>query len=549
MTVVEAEAPSGTPTPARRERGRSEAIQLRELLRALRLAVAITLPLAASASVAFAAEPSLKHMFPAAGARGNTITVRPVGKFTPWPVKAWVDAPGITFKPLKQAGEFDVEIAPDAALGPHLVRFFNDDGASQPRFLIVSEKPDVLEAEPNDDFTKPQKIAGLPAAISGKLDKSGDVDCFAVALKKGETLTASLEAYVLMSTFDGLLRIVDERGGVLAFNHDGRTLDPLLRWTAPRDGTFIVQAMGFVYPATADVRLTGSEGCVYRLRLASGEKLATAGGTAETEPNNTADKAQSLTLPGEIAGRIDPPGDEDRFAFAAAKGRAYEFALTAARDGSPLDAWLAIESKDGKQLSRADDSDGSRDPKLTWTATGDGPFTVAIGDLTHRGGAAFTYRLRTAEAAPGVAGSATADSFVLKADKPGEAKVSVKRTNGFKAKLKLAAKNLPEGVSAPEVDVPDKDGEVTLKLSATPEAKAASQPIQLVLRESDSGAEHVARYFLTKSAEDNGVPQGYTALVIDSTDQLWLTVIAAPPKPDAPKPPEPAKPAATATAK
>ena len=26
---------------------------------------------------------------------------------------------------------------------------------------------------------------------------------------------------------------------MLAFNHDGRTLDPLLRWTAPSDGTFI----------------------------------------------------------------------------------------------------------------------------------------------------------------------------------------------------------------------------------------------------------------------------------------------------------------------
>lgn len=459
--------------------------------------------------------------------------MRPSGKFEPWPVKAWIDAPGFTFKPLKSVGEFDVEIAPDAALGPHLVRFYNDSGASQPRFFIVSEKPDVLDTEPNDAFKSPQKIAALPATVSGKLDKAGDVDSFAVVLKKGETLTASLEAYVLMSTFDGVLRIVDERGTQLAFNHDDRTLDPRLTWTAPRDGTFIVQTMGFAYPGRAEVSLTGGEGCIYRLHLT----------TATPQLPQVSAKPETLTLPCEYSGRIERAGVEDRITFTAVKGRAYEFTLTAARDGSPLDAWLRIDTKDGKQLARADDGDGSRDPKLTWTAPSDGVFTVAIGDVTHRGGANYTYRLSAAEAAPAIAATVTSDSFVVKADKPAEVKVAVKRANGFKAKLRLAAKNLPEGVSAAEVDVPDKDGEVTLKLTASAEAKAASQPVTLVLREVEGGAEHPARFFLTKTGEDNGVPQGYTTLVIDSTDQLWLTAIAAPPKPETPKPAEPVAPA------
>lgn len=490
--------------------------------------------LLATSIAVFAAEPSLRHLFPAAGQQGATVSVTASGKFDPWPVKAWVDAPGITFKPGDKAGKFDVEIAKDAAPGPHLVRFFNADGATQPRFFIVATSAETAEAEPNDEFAKPQKIASLPATISGKLEKSGDVDSFAIALKKGQTLTASLDAYVLMSTFDGLLRIVDECGTALAFNHDNRTLDPLLMWTAPADGTFIVQTMGFVYPATADVRLTGGEGCVYRLHLTTDLPAE----QASTEP-------ETLTLPGEVAGRIESATDEDRFTFTAVKGRAYEFSLAAARDGSALDAWLAIEGKDGKQLARADDSDGSRDPKLTWTAPADGPFTVAIGDLTHRGGANYTYRLKAAEAAPAATATSANDSFIVKPDKPAEAKVAVKRMNGFKAKLKLAAKNLPEGLSAAEVDVPDKDGELTLKFTATPEAKAASQPIQLVLRE-EGGAEHTARFFLTRTGEDNGVPQGYNTLVIDSTDQLWLTVVAAPPKPEAPKPTEPV---ATAPAK
>jgi hypothetical protein len=53
-------------------------------------------------------------------------------------------------------------------------------------------------------------------------------------------------------------------------------------------------------------------------------------------------------------------------------------------------------------------------------------------------------------------------------------------------------------------------------------------------------------HFLTTGGENNGVPQGYGELVIDSTEQLWLTVIAAAPKAEEPaKTPEPAKPAAT----
>jgi hypothetical protein len=379
--------------------------------------------LAASLS-AIAATPSLKHFFPAAGAQGTTVTVTANGKFDPWPVKAWADGSGIDFKPTDKAGKFDVEIAKDAAPGPHLVRFYNDSGASQPRFFIVSTEPELADTEPNDEFKSPQKIVALPATISGKLDKSGDVDCFAVALKKSETLTASLEAYVLMSTFDGLLRIVDERGTQLAFNHDGRTLDPLLAWQAPRDGTFVVQLMGFAYPGRAEVAFTGGEGCIYRLHLAAG---------------------------------------------------------------------AAAEKSD----------DTKRD-------------------------------------APSLSATVASDSFVVKADKPVEIKVAVKRAKDFKTKLKLAAKYLPEGVTAAEVDVPDKDGEVTLKLTAAPDCNPASQPIQLVLREVEGGAEHLVEFSLIKTSEDNGVPQGYTELVINSTSQLWLTVIGAPPKPEPPKP-EPAK--------
>lgn len=485
---------------------------------------------------ASAAEPTLTHLYPAAGQQGTTVTVTPVGKAEPWPPQVWVDAPGITFTPSKTKGKFDVEISRDAPPGPHLVRFFNKDGASQPRFFIVSTEPELLEKEPNDDFKSPQKIDALPATISGRLDKSGDVDSFGVTLKRGETLTAWLEAYVLASTFDGMLRIVDENGHELAFNHDGHTLDPYLTWQAPRDGTFVVQLMGFVYPATADVRLTGGDGCVYRLHLTTAPQPrvsfpphSTDQGLeiSEQEPNDTTEKAQAVAIPCSISGCIDKPGDEDRFACTVEKGKIYELSVIGAAAGSPLDAWLGIENKSGKQLTRADDTAGSRDPHITWTAPDSGTFYAAVGDVTHHGGAEFLYQLHIAEAGPNITGTAASHACVIAAGKAGEIKATVKPVNGFKGKVLLAAKNLPEGVSAPDIEVPEKGGEVTLKLNADTSAAAASQPIELVLREADSGKEHPVTYSMITTGNNNGVPQGYTELVINSTDQLWLTVTAS----------------------
>ncbi|HEV7866686.1 MAG TPA: hypothetical protein VGO90_03325, partial [Chthoniobacteraceae bacterium] len=53
----------------------------------------------ALSATAFAAEPELKHLFPAAGQQGTHVAVSIEGKAEPWPVAVWCDAPGITFRP------------------------------------------------------------------------------------------------------------------------------------------------------------------------------------------------------------------------------------------------------------------------------------------------------------------------------------------------------------------------------------------------------------------------------------------------------------------
>lgn len=540
----------------------------------------------ALSALAAAAEPTLTHLFPVAGQQGSTVSVTSVGKSDPWPPQVWMDSPGLVFKAGEKAGNFEVEIAADARPGPRLIRFFNESGVSEPRFFIVSDRPETLEAEPNDAFQAPQKLASLPATVSGRLDKGGDVDSYAVELKRGQTLVAWLEGYVLASTLDGMLRIVDSNGAQFAFNHDAQTMDPFLAWEAPHDGTFIVQVMGFAYPANAEVRFTGGENCVYRLHLTAGpfvrhtlplavprgaktslqlagwnlpthtvevdttqipaeetliripgeeilaQQLLAVSEIPEAVEQEPADAAAPVLLPvpGAVTGRISKPDDEDRFAFTAVKQRIYRIQVTSGPVASPLDAWVKLEDPEGKELAKSDDLGSSRDPQLVWTAPADGVFRVAIGDVTHRGGDDFVYRLAIEEAVPAVEATAASHSLKLEPGKPGELKVTVKLLHGFKAKLQLAAKQLPEGISAAEVEVPEKGGEVTLKFEAAAEAPPANLPFQLVLREAEGGKEHLVRYSLVNTSENNGVPQGYSTLVIDSTDQLWITVVKAPAK-------------------
>src|SRR5207249_8651814 len=147
--------------------------------------------------------------YPVALQLGTTNSVSAIGKFDPWPPKVWVDAPGILFNAETNNGKFIVEIATNAPIGPHLIRVFNEYGASGPRFLIVTREPQVAEREPNDDFTKPHLRGELPASINGRLEKAGDVDSFAVALEAGQTLVAWLEAYTLASPVDAVLRLLD----------------------------------------------------------------------------------------------------------------------------------------------------------------------------------------------------------------------------------------------------------------------------------------------------------------------------------------------------
>jgi len=543
--------------------------------------------------ISHAVPPVLEQLFPVAVQVGTTNALSVFGKFEPWPVQLRSTQPGIVFTSETNKGKFSVTVAPDVSLGPQLVWAYNDEGVSEPRFLIVTKEVPAAEIEPNDDFKKPQVVTNLPVQLNGRLEKSGDVDSFAVNLAAGQTLIASLQAYTLMSGVDALLRLTDSRGVQVAWNHDnGRSFDPFLAWTAPRAGTYVVQVMGFVYPAGSEIRLHGNEKTVYRLHLHTGPYLrhtlplgvqrgvrskvqlvgwnlgeltdrphefdgtgiATNEATAtftlpgvenvvtlpigdgpellEAEPNDKPTNAPPVAVPCAITGTIATAGDHDRIAFDAKKDERLVFAVQAASLGFPLDAWLEVQDTAGKALVTVDDSNGA-DPEIAWTAPAEGRFQLVVCSRVQRGDPNFRYRLSLQRTQPDFRATVAAGAFTLKPGTTNDVKLTVTRSHGHAAKLTAAFGDLPAGVSAAPVEVPEKGGDVTLQLIAATNAPAVTTPLRVVVR-GESG-ERTATYELVTAGENNGVPQGFRELVIPRTEQLWLTVSKPEPPPEKPK--------------
>ncbi len=543
------------------------------------------------------AAPSLDHLYPMAIQQGSTSTVTAIGKFDPWPPKVWVGTSWILFKAQTNTGKFDVEVSTNAPTGPHLVRLFNDQGASRPRFLVVTHDVPAQETEPNDDFKKPQALERLPLSLNGRLDKSGDVDSFSVNLEAGQTLVASVEAYPLGSPVDALLRLVDSHGVQLTLKHDdGRTLDPFLAWTAQTGGTYVVQIFGFPYPATADVKLAGGNACVYRLHVSRGPFLRYtlplglprgaktklhlfgwnmgSGSGHEFEWNGSglsSDQTQAefsipgyeniltlpigdgrewienelatatnrsadLEVPGAVTGCIESIGEKDRFRFPAKKSEKLLVQVQSASLGFPLDARLTIEDTKGKELAKSDDGSNA-DPTLEWSAPEDGTFVAAVGNVLHRCGPDYLYRLSIRPAVPALKATVAESAFTVEPGKTNEIKAAVKRFHGFRSRLTMSVHGLPDSVKAESIEIPEKDGDVSLKLMASLDASPFSGSIEVLLTETDSGGQAGrAMHELVTSSVNNGVPNGFNKLLIESTEKLWLTVLPiAGPKPETPK--------------
>ena len=535
-----------------------------------------------SVSVAFAKPPSVTSIFPSGARQGAELELKVSDIPEIWPSSVWVDHPGIVFEPNKtKKGVYNVSVDLNTPVGPHLVRFYNNYGASKPCIFFIGLAEEIVEKEPNDKLKASQYVKSTPIVVNGRLGKNGDVDAFTIRANRGEWIVAQCFSYSLDSPVDSFIHLHNEDGVKLAFAPDTQNIDPLLAYQVKETGDYTLTLAGLIFPFNATARFHGSAHTVYRMTISTGafarntyplgvkrgsktpihmmgwgfggkgvaraavvnindhSTVAWLGGKnlsapvpvivgelsghSETEPNNTPDAALDYNWPSAIHGRINYDDDEDRFKVSAVKGDNLLMRLRASEFNSSLDPVLRIEDQNGKQLARDDDSGLRQDAKLDWTAPADGEYIISVSDLIRTGSDSHFYRLEIDRPRPSLAAIHSPDRLIVEAGKSSELTVTISLLGGFSGEPFITFRGLPDGVSA-QIPATEKGGTVKLKIVASETAKSANVPVRIQVMDPDA----------TLSCASNasiGMDKAGGERLINVVDHLWLTIKAKQPLP------------------
>ncbi|MBI3823107.1 MAG: pre-peptidase C-terminal domain-containing protein, partial [Planctomycetes bacterium] len=185
-------------------------------------------------------KPYASHVFPMAGNPGKTIQVEPIGS-------ARVAAPQAALK------------VPDK-LGVQQIQLDIDGVKTNPATFIVSDLPQFIEQEPNDEPAQANRVT-LPVGINGRIGKKRDIDHFIFDAKKGKAIRFELKARrfgtLLNSSLHGILEIMNAKGDIVASNDVSHGQEASLVFTPTIDGDYIVRIR--------DLNSKGSESSVYYL--------------------------------------------------------------------------------------------------------------------------------------------------------------------------------------------------------------------------------------------------------------------------------------------
>ncbi|MBA4191951.1 MAG: hypothetical protein C0467_28560 [Planctomycetaceae bacterium] len=436
------------------------------------------------------------------------------------------------------------------AAGVYDVRIVSKAGLSNPRTFVVGELAEVNETEPNNDIGQAQKIS-LETTVNGVISAPTDVDYVSFKAKAGQHVIVSCLTTSIDSRLSADILVSTPDGKALAANRGYRGGDAVLDFKAPSDGEYVIRVAQFAYTTGGPdhfYRLTlttepwvdalsppvhpSPDGWTVFSR--SGSQKAPSGAlmpgdwagslrtprgvpptagmidatdstrtldgnlqllssgplVMDNEKNNTAETAQSLTLPCDVAGRIGKKSDRHWYTFEAKKGDVWTIEVFAERLGSQIDAFFILSDEKGKVIVEQDDGLDSLSTNQFYTKTDDPgryKFTVPVDgkyrllvssrDASIQYGVREQFVLRIAKEKPEFrlavmpimphtpdAGTLTRNGAVLFT-------VFAFRMDGFNDAITLTAKDLPTGVKCPPQVIGAGQTRGTLVLIADADAK------------------------------------------------------------------------------
>ena len=224
---------------------------------------------------------------------------------------------------------------------------------------------DLDEIEVNDTWYFPQFVA-TNQRICGVIDPAGDVDTFAITVPPWTQIVLDVDADVLNSDLDSLLRLRDWWGLTLALDDDTDGFDSYIGGILVDGGTYYVEL-------TDAVDLGGPD-YTYELAIDTSSPCD----VIEAEPNGSATFANEV-LQGQVAcGYVTDEYDFDTYAVTMLAGDVLELDIDAESLGSNLEAQLFVLDTDGWTDLAWDEPPGFVDPLLTFAAPADGTYYVEI---------------------------------------------------------------------------------------------------------------------------------------------------------------------------
>lgn len=421
-----------------------------------------------------------------------------------------------------------ISIAADAAPGRRELRVVGANGTSTVFPFEVTRQTETLEVEPNNEVTK-APVVQVPLTVSGQIGQS-DQDCFAFNARKGERLVFNCSAYRLreanQDNFYPVLYLYDEKGRELAKNTGYFSLDPLIDWTAPADGKYVI--------AIRDMLYRGSPASVYRLSMGSlpyrtflyppGVRRGTALEATVSGENMTSKTLQvpvdaksplgvreidtpegpfklvvgeapecteqpgsgpqPVTLPVSINGKLDTAGP-DRYTFTLAKEQlgAYAFEMYADRIDSPIAGRITL--LDGRGRALANNSGGRRspDPRIDYTFTQPGEYTLVVEDEAGKYGPSSVYRIHATAATPDFQATISPDNANVGPGSSVLLPIRIRRKVGVTSPISIVFPELPQGVTAsPTMIQPDQNQAFVVLTAAADAPLGAFRVVRPVAR-------------------------------------------------------------------
>jgi hypothetical protein len=149
-----------------------------------------------------------------------------------------------------------LKIEADAKVGQQDLRSVAEGKLSNPFPFVISDLPQVMEAEPNTSVTH-ANVVSLPAAINGRIQSAKDYDAFRFHVEKDQRFVFEVMAQRFGSPLDALLTLTDVNGNVLQRNDDANGPDARI------DQTF--GAAGDYYLFVEDLLERGGSEYTYRI--------------------------------------------------------------------------------------------------------------------------------------------------------------------------------------------------------------------------------------------------------------------------------------------